>query len=253
MTREVSSTIDRCELTHLARTPIDLARARRQHHAYEACLAACGCTVERLEEIDLPDAVFVEDTALVLDDLAIIARPGAASRRGETTTVAAALAPLRRLGRIESPGTLDGGDVLVVDRALYVGRSGRSNDAGIDQLRALVEPFGYRVEPVEVHGCLHLKSAVTQVGDRALLIQRPWVDARRFEGFDLIDVAPGEEAGANALRIGGIVVYPTDYPRTAQRLADRGFEIVAVEISEFAKAEGGVTCCSLIVRDPGRA
>lgn len=196
--------------------------------------------------------MFVEDTALVLDELAIITRPGAASRRGETTTVAAALALHRRLGRIESPGTLDGGDVLAVGRVLYVGRSGRSNEAGIDQLRALAEPFGYRIEPVEVEGCLHLKSAVTQVADRALLIQRSWVDARRFEGFDLIDVAPGEEAGANALRIGGTVVYPSDYPRTAQRLAERGHPIAAVELSELAKAEGGVTCCCLIVRDPGQ-
>src|SRR5206468_4100222 len=133
------------------------------------------------------------------------------------------------------------------DRTLYVGRSGRSNDDGIDQLRALVEPLGYRVRPVEVRGCLHLKSAVTQVGDRSLMIHRPWTDGRGFEGLDLIDVAAGEEAGANALRIGGAVLFPSAIPRTRQRLADRGFQIVPVEISELTKAEGGVTCCSLIV------
>lgn len=227
--------------------PIDVPLARRQHRGYEACLAARGCTVERLEELDLPDAVFVEDTALVLDELAIITRPGALSRRAETASVKAALAPHRRLGGIESPGTLDGGDVLAVDRTLFVGRSGRSNDDGIDQLRALVEPLGYRIRPVEVRDCLHLKSAATQVGDRTLLIQRAWADGRDFEGLDLIEVAAGEEAGANALWIGGAVIYPSDFPRTGQRLADRGFEVVPVEISELAKAEGGVTCCSLIV------
>ena len=251
LTREVSSSIDRCELTHITRTPIDLERARRQHREYEARLETLGCTLVRLaEEPELPDAVFVEDTALVLAGLAIITRPGAATRRAETTTVAEALAPLRPLARIEPPGTLEGGDVLAIDRTLYVGRSSRSNEAGIDQLRALVEPLGLRVRPVEVRGCLHLKSGVTRVGEGILLIQRDWVDVRDFEGFELIDVAPGEEAGANALRIGEAVVYPADYPRTRERLQERGIEIVPVEISELAKAEGGVTCCSLIVGDP---
>lgn len=254
LTREVSSSIDRCELTHIARTPIDLERARRQHREYEARLETLGCTLIRLaEEPELPDAVFVEDTALVLAELAIITRPGAATRRAETATVAEALAPLRRLARIVPPGTLEGGDVLAVDRTLYVGRSSRSNEAGIDQLRAVVEPLGYQVRPVEVRGCLHLKSAVTRVGERTLLIQREWVDARDFEGVELIDVAPGEEAGANALRIGKAVVYPSDYPRTGERIRERGIEVVPVEVTELARAEGGVTCCSLIVPDWARS
>ena len=254
LTRAVSSSIVRCELTHLARTPIDLERAQAQHRAYEARLGSLGCTVQRLaEQPDLPDAVFIEDTAVVLDTIAIVTRPGAASRRAEIASVAEALAPLRRLVRIEAPGTLDGGDVLVVGRTLYVGRSGRTNPSGIDQLRAAAEPLGYRVVPIEVRGCLHLKSAVTAVGERALLVQPDWVDVRGFEGYDLIEVALGEEAGANALLIGDSVVYPSAYRRTAERLRDRGVDVVSVEMGELAKAEGGVTCCSLIVETPGTA
>jgi len=256
LTREVSPRIADCELTHLERSPIDLERARAQHRAYEACLASLGCTVRRLAGApDLPDAVFVEDAAVVLDELAIITRPGAASRRAETASVAEALAPLRPLVAIEAPGTLDGGDVLVIGRTLFVGRSGRTNAGGIDQLRAATERFGYRVESIDVRGCLHLKSAVTAVGERTVLIQRAWVDSRPFESFALIDVAVGEEAGANALRIGDHVIVPSAHPRTARSLSERGIDVVAVDVGELAKAEGGVTCCSLIVGvlEPHRA
>jgi dimethylargininase len=195
----------------------------------------------------LPDSVFVEDTAVVLEELAVIMRPGAETRRAETASVAEVLAGYRRLYRIESPGTMDGGDVLRVGRMLYVGLSSRSNAAGVDQLRSIVSAYGYEVRGLAVEGCLHLKSAVTQVGADTLLINRAWVDASAFEGMELVDVAPGEPMGANALLVGETVVYPQAYTETRRRLEERGIRVEVVDVSELRKAEGGVTCCSLIL------
>lgn len=190
--------------------------------------------------------MFVEDAAIVLDELAIITRPGVETRRGETPSVAEALEAYRKLFRIEPPGTIDGGDVLRVGRTLYVGMSGRSSPAGLEQLRACVAPSGYTVTAVAMADCLHLKSAVTQVGRGALLINRDWVDTRAFDAMELIDVDPSEPMGANALLVGETVVYPTAYPRTRRRLEDRAIAVEPIDVSELAKAEGGVTCCSLI-------
>jgi dimethylargininase len=247
-TRDVSDAIVRCELTHLARQPIDLARARAEHRAYEARLAALGCDVRRLAAApDLPDAVFVEDTAVVVGEVAVLARPGAASRRPELASMAEALAPLRPIVRVEAPGTLEGGDVLRVGRTLFVGRSSRTNDAGFAALRATLAPYGYDVRQVPVHGCLHLKSAVTEVGGRRLVVNRAWVDADAFAGYDLVDVDPAEPFAANALRVGGTVIQGAQFPRTRARLAARGVEVEPVDLSELAKAEGGVTCCCVIL------
>ena len=196
---------------------------------------------------ELPDGVFVEDTALVLDELAVITRPGAASRRPETDSVAAALEPFRPLQRIGGPGTLDGGDVLRTGRSLFVGLSGRTTREGAAELARLVRPAGYEVQIVPVQGCLHLKSAVTEVGDGTLLINPEWVDPAAFEGFRLIPIDPGEAFAANALRIGALLLHAAAFPRTAGRLRAEGFEVREVEADELAKAEGGVTCCSLLI------
>jgi dimethylargininase len=190
--------------------------------------------------------VFVEDTAVLLDGLAVIARPGAASRRKEIEAVGAFLSKRLPVLRIEPPGTLDGGDVLRVGCTLYIGTSGRTNAAGIAQLRAGLASYGYEVRAVRVSGCLHLKSAVTEVDDGLLLIQKEWVDADAFSNLDCIEVDPLEPHAANALRVGAEIVYPTDYPRTAARLRDSGLRLRLVDVSELAKAEGAVTCCSLI-------
>lgn len=253
ITREVSPSIGQCELTHLAREAIDLDLARAQHRQYEACLAALGCQIQRLPlEPELPDAVFVEDVAVVLDELAIMTRPGADSRRPEARSVAAALAPYRRLAYIEAPGTLDGGDVLRVGRTLWVGLSGRSNPAGTEQMRALLAPLGYTVRGVAVDGCLHLKSAVTQAARDTLLINPAWVDAGAFDPMNLIEVGPAEPFAANALLLGESVVYPAAYPATRRRLEEEGIPVRVVDVSELGKAEGGVTCCSLIFRSDER-
>ena len=247
ITRAVSPDLADCQLSFVPRTPIDFARAAAQHRAYCDALAACGCEVVALPaQPGLPDAVFVEDTALVLDEVAVLTRPGAESRRDEVASIAEALAPHRTLLRIEAPGTLDGGDVLRVGRDVYVGQSARSNAEGIAQLAALLAPHGYRVQGVPTHGCLHLKSAVTQVADDTLLVQPAWVDPGVFARYRLVEVDPAEEHAANVLRIGDRVVQPACFPRTRARLEAAGITVVPVDVSELQKAEGAVTCCSLV-------
>jgi dimethylargininase len=246
--RPVSAALARCELSFVARSPIDPARAARQHESYVEALRSRGCAIVQLPVLDdHPDSVFVEDTALVFDELAVLTRPGAVSRRGEVETVAAALARYRPVAAIEAEGTLDGGDVLRIDRDVYVGRSARSNDAGIAQLRALLAGHGYRVHALDTRDCLHLKSAVTQVAPDAVLVQPRWLDPAPFAGLRIIEVDPAEEHAANALRVGGGIVYPDCFPRTLARLEAAGVEATLVDVSELQKAEGAVTCCSLIV------
>lgn len=250
ITRKVSPAITRCELTHLQRESIDVALAAEQHAAYERRLADLGCRVVSLPaEPELPDSVFVEDTAIVVDELAVITRPGAESRRGETPSVARVLAQHRPVAAIEAPGTLDGGDVLRLGRRLFVGLSGRSNQAGIEQLHTLLSSHGYTVEALPFTGCLHLKSAVTQVAPDAVLFNPAWVDPGAFEGFRHIEIDHAEAYAANALLVGDAVVYPEAFPRTAGSLKRAGVQLVTVNVSELAKAEGAVTCCSLILRD----
>lgn len=247
VTRAVSPRLAECELTHLPRDPIDVAKAIADHERYEAALRSCGARVVRApEEPTLPDAVFVEDAALVLDEVAIITRPGAPSRRPEIESMAGVLSAYRSLRRIQPPGTLDGGDVLVVGRTIYVGLSSRTNHDGLTQLGTLVREWGYEVIPVRVNGALHLKSAVTQVAENLLLINDRWVRPECFASIEIMTVAPSEPAGANALRIGTAVIYPTHYPETAERLVRAGVRVVPVPCTELAKAEGGVTCCSVV-------
>lgn len=249
LTREVSPTIVDCELTHLARSPISVDIARSQHQAYEQLLVALGCEVRRVTPApDHPDAVFIEDTAVVFDELAVITRPGAASRRAETAAVESALAALRPVARISAPGTVDGGDVLTVGRSVFVGRTGRTNEDGIAQLRALLAPFGYDVQGVDVTGCLHLKSAITAVDHDTVLINPEWVNPAVFARFRAEAVDPREPAGANVLRIGDQLVYGASYPHTQARLERLGYVVHTVDASELAKAEGAVTCCSLVLR-----
>ncbi len=250
ITRKVSPALARCELTHLERTPIDVGRAAAQHEAYERTLAGLGCSVLSLPaEPDLPDSVFVEDTAVVVDEVAVVTRPGAASRRPETASSAAALARSRRVVELAAPATLVGGDVLRIGRRIYVGASGRTNREGVAQLAAHLEPHGYTVESVPVAGCLHLKSAVTQVTPEMVLVNPAWVDPAAFAGCARMRVDPDEPMAANALMIGDSVVYPTAFPRTAAQLDRAGVRLAPVDVSELAKAEGAVTCCSLILAD----
>jgi dimethylargininase len=249
ITREISPAIEQCELTHLERTTIDLARARAEHAEYEATLRQLGCEVKRLPTPDdLPDSVFIEDTAVVLDELAVITRPGAESRRPETVAVAEAVRSYRPVAAILAPGTLDGGDVVVIGRRLLVGVGYRSNEEGVKQLRALVGSQGYTVESVTFEGCLHLKSAVSYLGDDLVLDNPEWVDPQRFHPLRAIEIDPSEPFAANALRIRDALVYSSDHTRTRKRLEAAGLTIHPVPAGELAKAEGAVTCCSLVLR-----
>ena len=249
ITRGVSPSIVDCELTHLAREPIDIGRARAQHAEYERALERLGCSISRLPAgEDTPDCVFIEDIGIVFDEIAVVARPGALSRRPEVAEVANALSRHRPIVQIVAPGTLDGGDVLVIGRSVFVGRTTRTNDAGIGQLRAAVASYGYSVVPASVRGCLHLKSAITALDDRTLLVNRRWIAEQEFAAFDLIDVDDAESAAANIVRVGSGLLYAAAFPRTLERLERRGYAVTAVDVSEMAKAEGAVTCCSLIFR-----
>lgn len=247
LVRDVPPSITRCEVTHLAREPIDVDRARRQHAAYRERLAELGCGVRELPPAPgLPDSVFVEDTAVVLDELAVITRPGAPSRRPEVEPVAEALARYRDLARIEAPATLDGGDVLCLGERILIGETPRSNAEGIRQFREAVAPFGYTVSAAPVDDCLHLKSAVTRVAAEALLLNPGWVDPALFPGFRCLEVDPHEPFAANALAIGDQVLLPAAWTGTRGRLEEAGLRVVTVAADELAKAEGGLTCCSLV-------
>lgn len=248
LVREVSPSISQCELTHVERVPISYQRAVAQHEAYIGLLAALGCTIERLPGLpDAPDAVFVEDTAIVLPEIAIVTRPGAESRRIETASTADVLSRYRPLVTIEAPGTIDGGDVLVHRSTVYVGASSRSNAEGTRQLTECVAAFGYEVRSVPLNDCLHLKSAACFAADGFLLFNPAWVDGHAFEAALRLPVHPDEPAAANVLRVGQTVVLDASHGHMADALRALGLQVHPVDLSELAKAEGAVTCCSVLV------
>ena len=247
ITREVSASINNCELSFHDREPIDLAKAIAQHKAYQGCLAGLGVRVVTLPaEPELPDAVFVEDPAVVVKEVAVISNMGAPSRRPEAGSLADALSRYRPIKFLVEPATLDGGDVLRVDRLVFAGLSKRTNREGIAQLSDILRPYDFEVQPVEVRGCLHLKSACSYVGKNTILINRSLIDAEPFRAFELIDVPREEPAAANALLVNDVVIIPSSFPETRALLEQRGFRVLTIDMSELQKAEAGVTCSSLI-------
>jgi dimethylargininase len=247
ITRAVSSALTNCELSFIERKPIDLAKARAEHHNYELLLGKLGAKVISLpEQPELPDSMFVEDPAIVLDEVAIICPLGTETRRKEAPTIAAALEKFRKLAYIKLPGTLEGGDVLRVGKKFYVGVTRRSNPEGIRQLAVIVGAYGYELTGVPVTGCLHLKSAVTFLGRNTLLGNRAWFDWNRMQGFEWVDVHPAEAHAGNALPIGERVIFPVSFPHTAELIKAKGFNVELLAISELQKAESGLTCSSLL-------
>jgi dimethylargininase len=247
ITRAVSPAIVNCELTFVQRQPIDLSKAREQHRAYEQLLEKKGARLISLPaEPALPDSMFVEDPAIVLDGLAVILPLGTKSRQPEAESLAKALAPFRKLAYIAAPGSIEGGDVLRINRTLYVGLTTRTNSEGIRQLGEILAPNNYKVVGVTVTGCLHLKSAVIYLGRNTLLANRPWFDATPFAGYDWIDVAPEEPHAANALALADTVIFPASFPRTRAKIEAAGFHVTPIDISELQKAESGLTCSSLL-------
>ena len=247
ITRPVSASINNCELSFHARQPIDVSKAIAQHKAYEDCLTALGVQVISIPaEPDLPDAVFVEDPAVVVDEVAVISIMGAPSRRPEAGSLAVALSRYRPIEQLVAPATLDGGDVMRAGRSVFVGLSKRTNREGFDQLRDILRVYDYQVQAVDVGGCLHLKSACSYIGNNSILINRSLIDPEQFHGFELIDVADEEPAGANALLVRDIVIISASFPKTRALLERRGFFVRTIDVSELQKAEAGVTCTSLI-------
>lgn len=249
-TRAVSPRLAECQLTHLDRVPIDAARAAAQHAAYEDALRNAGFAIVRLPDLpDDPDAVFVEDTAILLGEHAIITRPGAASRLGEASSTADGLAPYFTLHQV-AHGYVDGGDVLRIGRRLYVGLSTRTDLAGIAALAAIAGPLGFEVRQAQLRDCLHLKTAATLASPGLLLFNPHAVDPTQFTSVETITTDPAEPAAANVVLAGENVIMPAGNPRAAAILRDRGLAVTEVDVSELQKAEAGVTCMSLIDERP---
>jgi dimethylargininase len=249
ITRAVSPGVVHCELTFLPRQPIDLTKAGEQHRAYERLLEKLGAQVISLAaEPTLPDSMFVEDPAIVLDELAVILPLGTKSRFLEGVSLARALSTFRTLEYVTPPATLEGGDVLRIGRTLYAGLSSRSNAEGLRQLTTILAPHGYEVVAAPVTGCLHLKSGVTYLGRNTLLANRTWFDPAPFtdRNFDWIEVAPDDPHAANALALNDTVIFAASFPRTRARIEAAGFHVTPLDISELQKAESGLTCSSLL-------
>lgn len=242
--------LDRAELTHIERVPVDMARALAQHAAYRNALATAGATVLLLPALaDFPDSGFVEDTAVILPELVIRTRPGAVSRQGEVAEIAPHLPVDRPHFTVSAPGTIDGGDVLVVGHDIYIGLTLRSNAAGVAQIAEATAGFGYRVTGVPLANALHLKTAASALADDLVLVNTDWLDPAIFGGRRHLASAPGEPFAANSLTVGSTVFHAAG-SATAARIAAAGFAVVELDISEFAKAEAGLTCLSLIVPVP---
>jgi len=234
-------------LTYIARQPIDFEKIAQQHQAYEECLKELGLRVVSLPaELGLADCVFVEDTAVVVDEVAIIPHMGAATRRTEVNLTAETLSNFRHLKFINGEGTLEGGDVMRIGRTFYVGVSTRTNRDGIAQLQKILAPYDYQVVPVEVAGCLHLKTACTYLNHNTILANPSWVDMSTFRDVDVIETFPTEPWSANSLSVGDSVVLPASAPRLAELLSQRGLRVLTLDISELEKAEAGLTCMSII-------
>ena len=249
LARQVSRSLPDCTLLHLARTEFDPALARRQHALYVSALESVGVRMMVLPELpDLSDATFVEDVAVILDELAVVCRLGTASRISEAEAIAPEVSKFRPVHKIISPGTLEGGDVLRIGRTLFVGVSSRSNQEGIRQLEEIVTPSGYQVIRIAIRGCLHLKTAATAPVEGLLIANPDWIDLSSFGGLEILTVPAGEPWGANTLAVNGTVFVAGSAPETARRLQNKGLTVRSLDISELQKAEAGLTCLSVLFR-----
>jgi dimethylargininase len=247
LTRGVSPTIGDCKLTFIKRERIDVAAAARQHEAYKQCLTKMGVQITSLVLMpEAPDAVFIQDTAVVVDEVAVVATMGAACRAEEVESVAQALSSHRPLKRLSPPATLEGGDVVRIGRTLYVGDSGRTNREGIRQLSDILAPYDYQVIPVGVRGCLHLSTGCSYLGHGLMLLNPVWVDAAPFQQFEILEVPETEPWSANTIAVGDTVLLASAFERTCALVQERGLNVIATDISELQKAEGALTCMSLM-------
>ena len=240
----VSPKINDCELTYLERKPIDFELAVRQHEAYCEFLRKHGFEIIQLSASDdHPDSVFIEDTAVVFDEIAVITNPGVESRRGEINATEDELRKHMKIARIDPPATFDGGDVVQIGNTVFVGETERTNPEGIKALAKILKRYDYEVVPVKVQNCLHLKSACTAISARSLLANPDWVDLVPFADLNVITV--DEPWAANAIRLNETVCLHSGFPKTVQHLRELEFKVATLDISEFLKAEGGLSCLSI--------
>ncbi len=236
-----------CELLFMKPQAIDTGLALSQHSKYCQCLEDLGFEVTRLPAIaELPDSVFIEDPVVLLDEVAVLTLPFSPSRKGEVPNIEKFISGLGKTERIIPPGTMEGGDVLKIGRTLYVGISNQTNQEGFNQFRSFVEPFGYKVIPVKVQGALHLKTAATALDDRTLLMNPDWIDAQPFRDFRIVEVPRDEPFGGNIIAVGRRVLMHEGFVQTCHTVKSLGFEVSLVNISEFLKAEAGLTCMSVL-------
>ena len=248
--RAPSAALNRCELVHLPRVPIDVGRARRQHAVYVAALMELGATIEWLAPLDdRPDAVFVEDTAIILPEAIVLAWPGVASRQSEVASVERLLSQHRAVRSVQPPGFLDGGDVLTLGRRVLVGISTRTNPAGIAQLREALAPSGYSVDAARVRGCLHLKSACTVIDEHRVVANLEFIERAVLGDVEIVEVDAREPRAANTLTVAGTTLFSAAFPRTGERLNAAGLRTRAIDVSELEKAESGLTCMSLLLTE----
>jgi dimethylargininase len=250
LTHIVSPRLNECELAYRSRQPIDIGVASEQHAAYCDSLRSFGLKVIELEiNRDYPDSVFIEDSAVVMDEVAVLSRPGVASRRGEVEAIGEELRNYREIEHIQAPGTLEGGDVLVVGKKVYVGISSRTNDLGALALEKILANFEYTVVRVNVLGALHLKSAVTAIDEATILANPKWFDTAPFANYRMITVADTEPWAANALPVGGTILMADGYPITSEKVVRLGYQVKLLDIRELQKAEAGLTCSSIIFQE----
>lgn len=248
LVRRPASSLGNCEVTHVLREDINLRLAVQQHDGYCQALRQLGADIEILSPLEsYPDSVFIEDNAIILDELAVLTSMGTASRQGEADVVLPVLSQYRCLVEMRLPAKIEGGDVFRVGKTLYVGISSRTNHEGVEALRSIVEPFGYGVIVIPVKGCLHLKTACTPLDDETLLVNPAWLDLDALGKFRLLRIPSAELFGANVLRLPQGILANAEYPMTLDVIAAHGYSVAAVEMSEFSKAEAGVTCLSLIL------
>lgn len=246
LTHRPSANIQQCELTYLESEPIDFDKALLQHRHYCQMLSRCGAKVKVLKDNpDLADNVFVEDPIMVFDEVAVVASMGVSSRQAEIPTLKSYFMPLRPIYMIEPPAKIEGGDVLVIGRKVYVGQSSRTNRQGYEQLRNILTPFNYEVIAVPVFGCLHLKTGCCALDETTLLVNSSWLDTDVFHGLQKIDVPKSEPFGSNIIAIGHTICMNDQNVKTVQLVKDAGFHVETVDISEFTKAEAGLTCLSI--------
>jgi len=246
LTHSVSPSIGRCELSFVERKPINYEMAVKQHEHYCAALSNCGIKVIELSvNRSYPDSTFIEDTAVVVDEIAIMASMGVDSRRGEIRGIELELAKYREIARIQPPATLEGGDVLLVGKQVFVGLTPRTNQAGVDSLRTVLEPFGYQISSVAVRDCLHLKSACTAINNHTLLVNPHWIELKPFRDFRIITVPEQEPWAANSLHINHTTYLHAGFSKMVTLLRSLGFSVKTINISELLKAEAGLTCSSI--------